>query len=819
MSFRKYLSGSQKRQKKVNMEIRTKKMKGSIEKFVFMNDLVENNEIDVNNETCTVEASSSFHKEINDNRTSIETSGDSRIAKENTLVLNCSESEFSDDPALWPTVVTDEMREYFLIHKPDQFLSEIDKSKRFCSNKERVLTEYNFYRFKKNNEKTKRDWLIFSPSKKVVFCYICKLFSANRQALSDEGYGNWKNVSERLSEHENSKTHRDAVCTFSLRLMSQTNLKSQMIDDYEKESNYWRSVLCRVVATIKFLAERGLPIFGDNETLGSLQNGNYLGCLEYLAKFDPFIKEHLEKYGNGGKGNTNYLSSTIATEILYLMSNRVQKEILQEVLNAKYFGLIVDSTPDMAHIDQLSLILRYVDQEGVPVERFIKFIQLDNHSSSCLASTVFAELENLGLDIMNCRGQSYDNASNMAGKYSGLQARIKDVCPLAEYIPCSAHSLNLVGTNAVHSCNQAVSFFGIVQTLYNFFSCSTHRWQILQKKLLAGSEKLVIKSLSSTRWSAEADATRALRKGYILIRNLLYNISEDENESPTTRLEARNLHSKFSKFETALLAVIWDTILQRINMVHKTLQHSTGDLSSLLPLYESLIDFVHSVRNEFDTYETEALTLVEKNVTYCIQRKKNISKRLDDAPQNESILSPKEYFKFMCHNVICDTLVTQLKIRMEAYKKIHERFGFLYNLKLSFATPEIKKLTENFHAIYSGDIDDSFSDEFAQFQSFFKEYMSPNDCLKEIRRLNISHTFPNVEVAYRLLLTLPITNCSSERSFSVLKRIKNRLRTALSQNSLQAFSLLTIENDITAKLDFNDIINDFASIKARKKPL
>ena len=40
--------------------------------------------------------------------------------------------------------------------------------------------------------------------------------------------------------------------------MSYKNLKTQIIEEYERETNYWCSVLCRVVATIKFLAERGL---------------------------------------------------------------------------------------------------------------------------------------------------------------------------------------------------------------------------------------------------------------------------------------------------------------------------------------------------------------------------------------------------------------------------------------------------------------------------------------------------------------------------------------------------------------------------------
>jgi hypothetical protein len=38
------------------------------------------------------------------------------------------------------------------------------------------------------------------------------------------------------------------------------------------------------------------------------------------------------------------------------------------------------------------------------------------------------------LPIADCRGQSYDNASNMSGKYNGMQAIIRQQCNLAEYV-------------------------------------------------------------------------------------------------------------------------------------------------------------------------------------------------------------------------------------------------------------------------------------------------------------------------------------------------------------------------------------------------
>lgn len=62
-----------------------------------------------------------------------------------------------------------------------------------------------------------------------------------------------------------------------------------------------------------------------------------------------------------------------------------------------------------------------------------------------------------------------------------------------------------------------------------------------------------------------------------------------------------------------------------------------------------------------------------------------------------------------------------------------------------------------------------------------------------------------------------ITNCSAERSFSQLKRIKNSLRTNTTQIRLNALTLLCMETAILRQIDFDDLIHTFANQKARKK--
>ena len=61
-----------------------------------------------------------------------------------------------------------------------------------------------------------------------------------------------------------------------------------------------------------------------------------------------------------------------------------------------------------------------------------------------------------------------------------------------------------------------------------------------------------------------------------------------------------------------------------------------------------------------------------------------------------------------------------------------------------------------------------------------------------------------------------LTNCTGERSFSVLKLIKNYLRSTMTQPRLASLALLSIESDMLRSLDHEAIINDFSVKKSRK---
>lgn len=193
-----------------------------------------------------------------------------------------------------------------------------------------------------------------------------------------------------------------------------------------------------------------------------------MGVLEVISEFDPSLKAHIEKYGNAGKGTPSYLSPKTCMEFMELTGEQLLAEMICQLKMSKYFSIILDSTPDVTHTDQLTFIMRYVSRNGCIAKRFVMFPPIQSHSGESLCQSVLGVLQDIGIDISNCRGQCCNNSANMSGVYTGLQACIKQFSPLVEWVKCAAHTLNLVGVNSVNCCLETEEFFNCADTFYFF---------------------------------------------------------------------------------------------------------------------------------------------------------------------------------------------------------------------------------------------------------------------------------------------------------------------------------------------------------------
>ncbi|KAG6924294.1 hypothetical protein G0U57_017847 [Chelydra serpentina] len=139
------------------------------------------------------------------------------------------------------------------------------------------------------------------------------------------------------------------MCKFVQRCKLSGRIDSVLSAQFEKECSYWRKVLRCVVATVKLLSSLGLPLRGHDESLSN-QKGIFLTCLEYLSEFDNFL-EHLKNYQYCGSGKTNFLTYQIYDEFITIMAEWLRNQFTDELKDAKYYSIILDSTPDVSHVE------------------------------------------------------------------------------------------------------------------------------------------------------------------------------------------------------------------------------------------------------------------------------------------------------------------------------------------------------------------------------------------------------------------------------------------------------------------------------------
>ncbi|KAL7391746.1 hypothetical protein ABVT39_014009 [Epinephelus coioides] len=160
------------------------------------------------------------------------------------------------DPALWGNISSGKVKSVLIVRGPSSFQNRRAKypaSTRDCGlgGRVRSLTNDMMCSRLPNGQLAPREWVVYSPSTGHVFCFACKLFGVTKNAFVD-GFCDWKHP-HRISEHERSPVHMSNMLTLMQRMSGTGAIDSALRKQTSDAREYWRGVLRRVVAVIKFL--------------------------------------------------------------------------------------------------------------------------------------------------------------------------------------------------------------------------------------------------------------------------------------------------------------------------------------------------------------------------------------------------------------------------------------------------------------------------------------------------------------------------------------------------------------------------------------
>ena len=289
---------------------------------------------------------------------------------------------------------------------------------------------------------------------------------------------------------------------------------------------------------------------------------------------------------------------------------------------------------------------------------------------------------------------------------------------------------------------------------------------------------------------------------------------------------ATSIKGELMTWSFVMCTIIWYNILYQINHVSKILQSPSVSLETLKRETSAVKEYLENFRESgLAACQTDAREIAENleiDRTFPEKRQRKTTRQFLYEGREETHSTPDEHFKRELFLPLVDTALNSLNDRFSKLEDVYVLYSFLFSTENMSNTIQSGKLEENCKklekTVHDIDSEDLALEVRAAVHTFPDHVSSsPRDMLDYIYKEKLLDLYGNLSIALRLLLTLPVTVASGERSFSALKLIKTYLRSTMSQERLSGLALISIERSVRRSLDLEDIVSAFAQAKARKQ--
>lgn len=355
---------------------------------------------------------------------------------------------------------------------------------------------------------------------------------------------------------------------------------------------------------------------------------------------------------------------------------------------------------------------------------------------------------------------------------------------------------------------------------------------------------------------------------YVDLITSFTTIIKNEKFKPDIRVKAKQFLDSLLKYETILIAHMFMNIFSVIGPLSRYLQTSGIDLLKCQQMVKSALNQIEKCQRDIEniistsknfikwTNNQLELQAVDDEVyiqeQFEIKRLRKKKRMVDELSEDNPINDAKQKFSVEIYNHVMDKIIESMTsrfvnnsplymdlsllspvnfgsvkkglpekalktisknlIRFTKCENVDEFYKKLREELINFANnwDNLKKSIDDVYNIdnFYGAEDDQEDDESTGVSNCMSCKNCVCCCLKLLIKYNLySIAYEHLCLAYKYLLTLPVTQVACERSFSTLKYIKNRLRNTISNDNLEAFMLMAVEKRTLASLDDDMLID------------
>uniref|UniRef100_A0A8C5P6W8 Repressor of the inhibitor of the protein kinase n=1 Tax=Leptobrachium leishanense TaxID=445787 RepID=A0A8C5P6W8_9ANUR len=572
-------------------------------------------------------------------------------------------------------------------------------------------------------------WLSYSPHLKGAICKYCTVFP---QPVHRGTQGAFITMpfTRYKDFHEGARNH----------ILTSWHKNAQMDATHflEIRKNPETSIVCQIDSSVK-------------RTTGNVQS---------LYQFrieagDMVLKNHLEN----APVNARYTSVRVENELIALSEEILREDIVSLVNESNGFSVIADESADISGKEQLSIA---GSTTAVIKEEFLGFATLKEMDATSVANMILNTCSKFGLNLEKLYGQGYDGCSTMAGKEGGVQAIIKRKYPKAAFAHCASHKLNLV-VNDLNAVTDIRNCTGTIKAIIRFFRESPKRRALIPNVPL----------LSETRWTAKYKSIRIFSSNFEEIFQQLSLLVT--TASGKTRQDAYQLQSSSSTTSFLFCLNIIANYSSRLESVSQALQAVQLDILKVCDHVQDLLTIFR------------VQTMAEKlNIELSVPRQcgRQVFRF------NVGCSSVEEYYRQSIYVPYLDSLIASLESRFgNENKKNFSLFSLYPKHLVKMSLEQYKCQITNISEIYS------IENLEAEAMTWY-EIWSPKDEQFDngfLDLLNHTDLFPSVRQAILIALTLPVTTCTVERSFSTMRRVKTWLRSTMAVERLSGLCMMSIQ--------------------------